>query len=115
MKSQKTKKMDIYDKLIEEHYGRGFSPKVTYNQLYTDSRIIVGSWGAHEFQSVYGKALIFKVNGAIFKGTVFITLAYDDTYTVCLISEGVEVGEAKKGVYCDELTNTIDLLVETPS
>lgn len=92
---------------------REFDTGITFQQL-TQKKVVVMSWGATEFEGHGYDALVFKVNGMIHKGYVVITLGYMDTYNVSLLSVyGNQVGETTRDVYCDRLTDTIDLMVET--
>ena len=56
--------------------------------------------------------LKFKVNGAKFKGYVFVVYDFSDTYKIAFVDKkGVAVKEVFD-VYCDELQNSIDEFVE---
>lgn len=71
--------------------------------------------------------LRFKVNGRLFKGTVYVVLDPSDTYTVLLVeikrkktTNGLfttyaELKAEREQVYVDQLVHTIDRFVETPT
>jgi len=71
---------------------------------------------AHNVESEKDQGhLTFKVSGAKFKGTVKVRLMWNDTYTVELwrVRAGnVKMLNSVEDVYFDELTGTIDHLVE---
>jgi hypothetical protein len=101
--------------------------QVILEQLQTLGRTIVWSWGTHAYKAIgqgtmeldfgshYG-ALVFKVQGQLFKGHVAIVLKPDDTYTI-------HIGHLRKmrfntikkfeGVYFDQMIEIIDENVET--
>ena len=59
--------------------------------------------------------MTFRVSGLKFKGIVKIILNWSDTYTVQLVKnqKGAEVIKAEKSdIYCDQLTEIVDNLVE---
>lgn len=97
------------------------------NQLKVLGRIEMMSWGAHAFKALgpdqlksdfegHLGALIFAVQGRLFKGHVSIVLMPNDTYTI-------HFGSLRKGrfnskqkfsdVYVDNLIEVIDAKVET--
>lgn len=97
---------------------------------------VVGSWGACEWlcggeyvpirneRKFSARAwLRFKVNGRIFKGLVYVVLTGRDDYTIVLVKphrrtklRGAwdEIVSVTEGIYCDELAEKVDRLVETP-
>jgi hypothetical protein len=56
--------------------------------------------------------LSFFVNGFLHKGKVKIDLEYNDTYTIKLFNTNHIFVKSVEMVYCDELTDMIDSLVE---
>ncbi|MGL5922166.1 hypothetical protein [Chroococcidiopsis sp.] len=86
-----------------------------YEQLRATAKTEMFCWGAREYVDM-GDGLKFKVNGAKFKGYVYVK--YDgilDTYTVQLATiKKLEwkVKQEVSDVYCDELGSVIDSLVE---
>lgn len=90
-----------------------FNTNETLSQLtYGSGGIKVMSWAARSFANIAGKGLLFRVSGFKHKGYVFIVLDYSDTYTVYLLNLQYDVKKKIEGVYCDELTDTIDSEVE---
>ena len=73
---------------------------------------IFWSWGPHDFLSVQGKGLMFKVQGRHHKGWVLITLNWDDTYIVNIINFRGRVLDTFDNVYFDDLVRFIDERVE---
>lgn len=87
---------------------------------------VLWSWGASKWQIVKGNlikgigedylaGLKFYCRGRIHKGHVLVTLAGNDTYTVTIghVRKGViKPIKQIKEVYFDELSNTIDELIE---
>ena len=93
---------------------RDFDPNVTKNQLMTQP-MIVGSWGAHNWQNVADKALLFQVNGRLHKGFVAIVLGFEDLYKVFLLDEELNFSNTiLKSIYAEDLVFAIDTIVETP-
>lgn len=108
------KQIEINDFIIEKAV-RKFDPGITKNQLM-QKPLIVGSWGAKDWGGINDDALVFQVNGRLHKGTVIITLNGMDTYDIHLFNgAGNQVGESVTDIYCDQLTDVIDELVETPN
>ena len=70
------------------------------------------TWAARDFTRFEDKALFFKVSGYLHKGIVLITLGWDDTYTVRLLSSQWNEKAKFENVYCDELAELIDTKVE---
>jgi hypothetical protein len=70
------------------------------------------TWGARNFTAFDKKALFFNVSGNNHKGIVLITLGWDDTYTITLLSTQWNVKQVIENVYCDDLAETIDIKVE---
>lgn len=90
-------------------------------------------WGTHNMTAVSEtdgrQGLMFKVNGALFKGYVRVILEWNDTYSVEFVTYRRPRRNLKKGdfapkapvrkvkasysdVYCDQLTGLIDGTVE---
>jgi hypothetical protein len=90
---------------------REFNPSETLSVLRYDPSIF-WSWGATEFSNFGDRALMFKVSGHHHKGYVLITLAYDDTYSVYIVSNKAEVLNTYTMVYFDDLTELIDNRIE---
>jgi len=90
---------------------REFDPKETI-QWVTMNRLWVMTWGARNFTNFENKALAFRVSGHKHKGIVLITLAWDDTYTVRLLSTQWNEKAVFDNVYCDDLAELIDTNVE---
>lgn len=70
------------------------------------------SWGVSQLLNYKDKGLFIHVNGNHHKGWVFITLAFNDTYTVTLLNEKFKVLEINREVYFDELQAFVDVKVE---
>lgn len=70
------------------------------------------SWGARNFTRFEDTSLFFTVSGHHHKGIVLITLGWDDTYTVRLLSSQWNEKAKFENVYCDELARLIDEKVE---
>ena len=91
---------------------REFSVKETLSQLQHNMRLFM-CWGVSRLINHANKGLLLSVNGMNLKGFVFITLAWDDTYTVRFYNTKYnEVKPKLTNVYCDELTQRIDEVIE---
>ena len=101
------KKIELLNSSIE----REFNPAETMQWLKLNP-IWLMSWGARNFTNYDNKALFFTVSGNHHKGIVLITLAWDDTYTVRLLSSQWNEKAKFENVYCDELAELIDEKVE---
>lgn len=93
-------------------YLMSFNVKETFFQLKQGGVNILMSWGARNFTNFENKGFLFRVSGFKHKGYVFITLDVSDTYTVHLMNLKCDVIKTIKNVYCDELTEKIDNIVE---
>jgi hypothetical protein len=90
---------------------RSFNQQETMQWLRINP-IWMMSWGARNFTRFEDKALFFTVSGNLHKGIVLITLAWDDTYTVRLLSSQWNEKAKFENVYCDDLAELIDTKVE---
>ena len=99
-------------------------PKIILDQIRSGvdahgntGRHMMLCWGVHDVhgsndESEGGRGyLAFSVNGYLFKGTVFIYLSWNDTYTIEFVKDEVCV-QVLHDVYFDELANRIDRFVE---
>ena len=88
------------------------------SQMQQPNIYVFFSWGAEGFQ--YGvnanenAFLTFKVNGNKFIGRVWVILDFSDTYNILFIKNNKLVQEYSD-IYCDELQERIDEVVEDPS
>jgi mRNA-degrading endonuclease HigB of HigAB toxin-antitoxin module len=99
------------DLILKEVPQRTFSVAETFNLLKAKP-IWLMSWGARNFTSFESKALFFNVSGNHFRGIVLITLDFSDTYTITLLSTQWNVKKTIQFVYCDELSDTLDTVIE---
>lgn len=90
---------------------REFNPQETVN-LLNKYGFKFWSWGPKGFLNLNNKVLVFKVNGHHHKGYVCITLGWDDTYTVRLMSTHGNVTFEMTGVYFDMLFDVLDERIE---
>jgi len=90
---------------------REFNPAETM-AILRSSGPVLWSWGANDFRNIADKGLLFKVSGHHHKGSVLITLAWNDTYTIHLISPKSILKETITNIYFDELVDIIDVKVE---
>ena len=90
---------------------RSFNPAETMQWLRANPLWLM-TWAARDFTRFEDKALFFKVSGHLHKGIVLITLGWDDTYTVRLLSSQWNEKAKFENVYCDELAELIDTKVE---
>jgi len=106
-------KSHFYVIFKEELAQREFDPRETMQWLTRDT-VVTMSWGFHSPKNWENKGLLFKVNGALHKGFVCITLGWNDTYTVTLLNNQYNLTqEPITDIYCDELQYRVDILVET--
>ena len=97
--------------LIKSKLEREFDFKETM-QVLTHNLPIYMSWGVSSRGQMDSKALILKVNGHHHKGYVVITLAWNDTYSVYLVSTHGNLVKEFQEVYFDCLTELIDNHIE---
>ena len=90
---------------------RSFDPRETMQWL-TRNKLWVMTWAARNFTNFENKALFFNVSGHHHKGIVLITLAWNDTYTVRLLSTQWNEKAKFENVYCDQLAELVDTKVE---
>ena len=72
----------------------------------------LNTWGFRNVTKFKDTVLFFTVSGFKHNGYVLISLGWDDTYTVTLLSTQCNVKKVIKNVYCDVLAETIDINVE---
>jgi len=71
------------------------------------------SWGMNSPALYKQEVLAFKVQGFIHKGWIYISLAFEDTFTITLTkSNRTTIKQQIKGVYIEDLIETIDRYVE---
>lgn len=98
---------------IEPLLQREFDPNETLQLLnYGANRVKYWCWGVSQKVNIKNKALLLKVNARRHKSYVLIVLAWDDTYTVHLLSSHGNVLKSFENVYFDILTETIDDEIE---
>ncbi|SEC65802.1 hypothetical protein SAMN04489761_3420 [Tenacibaculum sp. MAR_2009_124] len=106
------KKAKFHQKFMNEYSEREFNPNETLQWLKANISIL-WSWGFQDAMNLMNKGLIFKVNGYHHRGWVLITLAFNDTYTVRFLNHKYEeTKEKEENVYCDELQDRIDTVIE---
>jgi hypothetical protein len=81
-------------------------------QVLSYNKSIYWSWGVSKRTNLNDKGLLLKVSGNHHKGSVLITLGWDDTYCVYIISNSGKVLNEYKEVYFDVLTELIDNRIE---
>ena len=103
--------------------------QVILNQLLTHNKAIIWSWGAHAYKAVLSNqlnesfgnhcgTLVFKVNGALRKKHVAISLMPNDTYTIhygSLHKGTFNIEKSQPNIYCDQMVEIIDNEIETVS
>jgi len=103
-------------KVVAEY--RDMVPEQTIRQMHADGgTAVVMSWGYHAARAInYHRsfyAFRFSVTGAIFRGWVLVTLNGADLYEVTLWNpQTKQLKGVARDVYCEDLTRTIDLMVE---
>jgi len=73
---------------------------------------IFWSWGVSKKLNLKNKGLLLDVNGHHHKGSVLITLSWNDTYSVYVINNRGRILNEYKEVYFDMLTEIIDNRIE---
>ena len=90
---------------------REFNLNETISVL-THNPSIFWSWGVSKRQNLNDKGLLLDVNGHHHKGSVLITLSWNDTYSVYIINNRGKILDEYKEVYFDVLTEVIDNRIE---
>lgn len=90
---------------------REFNLKETMEVL-TYNRNIYFSWGVSKQINLNDKGLLLNVSGHHHKGSVLITLSWNDTYSVYIINSRGKILDEYKEVYFDVLTEVIDNRIE---
>jgi len=91
---------------------RGFNCDELFTSLSNSKNTKVWSWGAHAWVTHEDKWLRFKSNGHHHKGHVYITLGFDDTFTIYYTNTRAKVIDMVTGVYVGSLIDTIDNRIE---
>jgi hypothetical protein len=101
---------EVMSKCFE--YGeREFNPTETVNLLNMYG-FRYKSWRPTDYRNLNNKVLTFKVRGHHHKGYVVITLGWNDTYTVRLMSTHGTEKFKMEGVYFDMLFDVLDERIE---
>jgi hypothetical protein len=80
--------------------------------VLTHNQNIYWSWGVNQKMNIDNKGLLLNVNGHHHKGSVLITLSWNDTYSVYIINNRGRILNEYKEVYFDVLTEVIDNRIE---
>jgi len=97
--------------LLKSVAEREFNLSETLRVLRVNPSIYM-SWGVSSLKNFEDKVLILKVNGHHHKGLVLISLAWNDTYTVNIVSTQNNIKKTYKEVFFDVLTEIIDEHIE---
>ena len=81
-------------------------------QVFNRNQPMYWSWGVSKKINIDNKGLLLKVSGNHHKGWVLISLGWNDTYSVHIISNKGEVLNEYKEIYWDMLADTIDDRIE---
>jgi len=81
-------------------------------EVLTYNKSIYWSWRVSKRQNLNDKGLLLDVSGNHHKGSVLITLGWDDTYCVYIINNRGKILNEYKEVYFDVLTEVIDNRIE---
>lgn len=93
--------------LLEREFNLNETMKVlSYNPS------VFWSWDVTKRQNLNDKGLLLDVNGHHHKGSVLITLGWNDTYCVYIINNRGRILNEYKEVYFDVLTELIDNRIE---
>lgn len=100
---------------MDKDYVMQIANTIAQQLIGTTPADVICSWGAlHGFiATTYNgmAALMFKVNGRLFKGYVVIAYNENDTYEIYL-RKGKETRLVKDDVYFDEMGEVIDVAIE---
>ena len=92
---------------------RDFDTQALIEQMRRGAFVTVSSWGSHAWRFDPEQMWFrFKVNGHHHKGHVYISLAFNDTFTIHYTTVGGIIKDIQKDVYIDELIESIDKKVE---
>jgi hypothetical protein len=80
--------------------------------LLNSNGLKLWSWGISKRMNFQDKGLLLKVSGNHHKGLVLITLDFNDTYTVDIISNKGVILETFNMIYFDQLFDVIDKRIE---
>lgn len=105
---------EFFTETIKKAMEREFDPQETLQWLKLHQLNFM-SWGVTKMLQHQNRSLFLKVNGFVHSGWVMITLAWNDTYTVRLLDSDFEVFSKNTQVYCDQLCDTVDFMVESNS
>lgn len=87
-----------------------------FRQMKCPNFWVFGSWGGSLFTFGINEEnepyLRFKVNGAKFKGLVFVVYDFSDTYKIAFVDKKQKVTHEVSEVYADQLQEVIDNYVE---
>ena len=81
-------------------------------EVLTHNKTIYWTWGVSKKQNLNDRGLLLDVSGNHHKGSVLITLGWDDTYCVYIINNRGKILNEYKEVYFDVLTEIIDNRIE---
>lgn len=98
-------------KAVQQLQKRNFDPTETMQWLTAD-KSTYWSWGVSKKINFNNVALALKVSAHHWKGYVVITLDWNDTYIVSLVTTTGRIHKTIEGVYCDELAYHIDQQIE---
>jgi hypothetical protein len=92
---------------------REFNTLETIQLLKMNTDMFLSSWCVTGLLNYNNKGLLLTVCGRYHKGYVFISLDFNDTYTVDIINFEGNILDTYEMIYFDMLTKTIDDRIET--
>ena len=105
--------MNIGEIIDNDKVGqREFDPNELMVAMRKGAFMTVASWGARGWMRNENLWLRFLVSGHHHKGYVYITLAWNDTFTLYFTNNRGKIVDKKEEVYIDELIEKIDVRVE---
>ncbi|KQC33424.1 hypothetical protein AAU57_08915 [Nonlabens sp. YIK11] len=96
---------------LQQYCEREFNTQETFNLLKASGAIFY-SWGVSKATNYKDAGLLLKVNGHHLDGYVFIVLGWNDVYKVFYLDNNHQLLDSAEGIYCDMLTNEIDVRIE---
>lgn len=81
-------------------------------KLLSCNQPIFWSWGVSGKTNLMNKGLLLDVNGNHHKGSVLITLGWNDTFCVYILNNRGKILNEYKEVYFDMLTEIVDNRIE---
>jgi hypothetical protein len=114
-----TQTKSVEEKLIDMGCRDIYLPGFVQQLYHPNTMYMVNCWGIQKklriksTEDEHCRGVLLKVNGLKWNKWVYITLNFMDYYEVHLLNDMLEIHTKIEDVFCEDLVETIDKLIES--